>query len=113
MLEQLVEKFGNVKATIIENQFLVHYANDIGATHLIRGLRNSADVVFEMSLTHANKRIEQSIDTVFFPAPEDMLMVSSSFVKSLVGPLGWENIVREYVPNVVLEYLKEKQYERM
>jgi pantetheine-phosphate adenylyltransferase len=37
--------------------------------------------------------------------PRDLAQVSSSMVKGLIGPEGWEKTVRRYVPNAVFEAL--------
>ena len=35
--------------------------------------------------------------------PRGIAEISSSMVKGLIGPVGWESIVREYVPKPVFE----------
>ena len=45
------------------------------------------------------------ITTVFLMPPRDMAEVSSNMIKSLIGPVGWEDIVRRYVPTPVFELL--------
>ena len=37
--------------------------------------------------------------------PRDIAEVSSSMVKGLVGPQGWQKVVRKYVPTAVYQRL--------
>jgi phosphopantetheine adenylyltransferase len=39
--------------------------------------------------------------------PRELCEVSSSLVKGLIGPDGWEEIVCQYVPKPVFDKLKE------
>lgn len=40
--------------------------------------------------------------------PREIAEVSSSLVKGLVGPAGWEDVVRKYVPPAVFEVFQTK-----
>ena len=90
------------------NMYLVDYARLIGATHILRGIRGSADVAYEKAMRHVNDDIAQddAITTVFLMPPRDLVEVSSSLVKGLVGPKGWEAHVARYVSGPVLEALR-------
>lgn len=81
--------------------YLVDYAESVGATHIIRGLRNSADFEYELSLAQVNKVINPKIRTVFFLADREYADVSSSMVKSLIGPKDWEKVVANYIPHLM------------
>lgn len=90
------------------DRYLVDWAKEQKATHLIRGIRNSSDLDFERVLRLFNGERAQNIETVFLMPPRNLSEVSSSFVKSLIGPVGWERTVTKYVPPVVLEALKDR-----
>jgi phosphopantetheine adenylyltransferase len=45
------------------------------------------------------------ITTVFLMPPRDIAEVSSNMIKSLIGPHGWEDTVRRYVPDPVFARL--------
>ena len=78
--------------------YTVDYAESIGATHIIRGLRNGSDFEYEFAMAQVNKGLNPKIRTVFFMADTDVSSVSSSMVRGLIGPQGWENAVKEYLP---------------
>jgi pantetheine-phosphate adenylyltransferase len=90
----------------------VTYAKSIGASHVIRGMRNTTDFEFENQLNMVNKIIESGIETLFILPPRQLLEVSSSMVKSLVGLQGWEVVARNYVPDAVMVELSKKADER-
>jgi pantetheine-phosphate adenylyltransferase len=87
------------------NRYLMDFARSVKATHVLRGIRSGSDYEFERSMRYINGDIEKSICTVFLMPPRDIAEVSSSMVKGLVGPVGWQNIVRKYVPPPVYKRL--------
>lgn len=83
----------------------VDYARQVGARHIIRGLRAVTDFEYEFQLASANRFANSDIDMVFFMASADHSFVSSSVVKELrangvdVSPL---------VPLAVLDAFNKK-----
>ena len=83
--------------------YTVDYAEKIGASHIIRGVRNTSDFENEFAMNHINKGLNEKIRTIFFMANTDTAAVSSSMVRGLIGPSGWENAVKEYLPMCMWE----------
>lgn len=83
--------------------YTVDYAQSIGATHIIRGIRNNSDFEYEFAMSQINKGLNYKIRTVFFMSDTDVSSVSSSMVRGLIGPQGWENAVKEYIPMCMWE----------
>jgi len=74
------------------NQSLLKYARLIGATHIVRGLREATNFSEEFNLHGLAERIDPSIPMVHFICDTQFLHVSSSTVKELdaVGEdIGW------------------------
>ena len=88
----------NVTLDHFSNMFLVDYAKKIGAGYILRGIRNPADYEFERGMRFINADLNPNVITTFLMPPREISEVSSSFVKGLVGPLGWEKLVRQYIP---------------
>lgn len=105
--ESLIEKDG-VSIDQFENEFLVHYAKKAGATHILRGIRSEGDYTYERGMRYINGDLQPGIGTVFLMPPREIAEVSSSFVKGLVGPEGWEEVVRQYVSKPVYKMILEK-----
>ena len=59
-------------------------------------------------MRHINADMAPQITTIFLMPPREMAEVSSSMVKGLIGPEGWEDIVRRYVPAPVFDELARR-----
>ena len=90
-----------------DNRYLVDYAKRMNATYILRGIRSPHDYEYERVMRHINSDMAPEIDTVFLMPPRDIAEISSSMVKGLIGPAGWEEIVRRYVPAAVFAALCE------
>lgn len=101
MLQETVKPFPNVKVASFENLFLVNYAKQIDAGFILRGIRNEMDYGYERGMRHINAEFNTDVLTVFLMPPRELAEISSSFVKGMVGPAGWEQIVAKYVPPTV------------
>jgi pantetheine-phosphate adenylyltransferase len=105
MLRESTKPFRNVLVASFSNRYLIHYAQDIGATHILRGIRTESDYEFERTMRNINGDLDSAICTVFLMPPRDIAEVSSSMVRGLIGPAGWQKIVRQYVPQPVYQRL--------
>ena len=111
MLRDAVAPFPNVRVASFENLFLVHYARQVNAQYILRGVRNEADYGYERGMRYINEEFSPAILTVFLMPPREYAEISSSFVKGLVGPDGWRDVVPKYVPAGVFAAL-EKRFAR-
>ncbi|MCX7805331.1 MAG: pantetheine-phosphate adenylyltransferase [Planctomycetota bacterium] len=102
-LRECTKGMANVKVSSFENQFLVHFAASIGAQYILRGIRSVRDYEFEAGMRHVNGDLSPKICTVFLIPPRGISEISSSFVKGLVGPAGWERVVKQYIPAQIYE----------
>lgn len=91
-----------------DDAFTVNYAADLGCTHIVRGIRNTTDFEFEHQINLINREISPSVETVYLMPPRELIEVSSSMVKGLMGLKGWEKIASKYVTPHVLRMLIEK-----
>lgn len=62
---------------------LVNFAEEQGATLLIRGLRAVSDFEYEFQMACMNSRLNPGIETVFLTASESTHFISSRFVKQI------------------------------
>jgi len=96
----------HIEVTSFDNQFLVNYAATIGASVILRGIRNESDYAYERAMRHINADLHGDITTVFLMPPRDLCEVSSSTIKGMIGPEGWRDAVRAYVPDCVFADLE-------
>ena len=98
LLRSISEGFPNVVVDSFENQFLIRYAAGTGARYILRGMRNGQDFSYERTMRHVNGDLEPDLTTIFLIPPRELAETSSSFVKGLVGPAGWQDVVSRFVP---------------
>lgn len=108
MLRGMVADLANVEVTSYDNKFLIHYALEIQAKYILRGMRHVTDYLYEVEMINFNRNIDPSIETEFMIAPPKYSVVSSSVVKGSIGFERWEEVVREYVTEPVYQILLEK-----
>ncbi len=103
MLQKSISGYGNVTVEEAPNKFLIKYASSIGAQFILRGIRSTTDYEYEKALSYVNAQLNSEIVTVFLLPPRELIEISSSTVRGLIGPEGWEEVVGKYVPSCVLE----------
>ena len=98
MLAAITADLPNVSISVFENRFLVHYAREVGAHFVVRGIRTGGDYEYERSMRYINSDLAPEISTVFLMPPREIAEVSSTMVKGLVGPEGWRDTIGRYLP---------------
>jgi pantetheine-phosphate adenylyltransferase len=88
-----------------DNRYLVDYAGKMNAKYVLRGIRSPNDYEYERVMRQINADMAPEITTIFLMPPRDIAELSSSMIKSLIGPAGWEEIVHRYVPEPVMSAL--------
>lgn len=98
----------HIEVLTIGNEYLVEFARRHKVDYIIRGVRSPIDYEYERAYADVNRTIAVSPIHLLMMPPPEMASVSSSVVKSLVGPNGWEGVVARYVSPHVLEMLRSK-----
>jgi pantetheine-phosphate adenylyltransferase len=78
---------------------LVHFAQAVGASVIVRGLRAVSDFDYEFQMAGMNYRLDPNIETVFLMASERHQFISSRFVKE-IAQLGGD--ITSFVPPLTL-----------
>lgn len=84
---------------------LVNFAEDVGATVIIKGLRVVTDFEREFQMAALNWRLDSKIETMFIMAIPEYMYLSSSAVREIARHHG---ALRGLVPDVVCEALERK-----
>ena len=103
MLRDITSDLPNIKVGVFTHQYLIRYAKEIGARFILRGIRSETDYEYERGMRNINGDFDPSITTVFLMPPRGIAEVSSSLVKAVIGPEGWEEVVKRYVPEPVFQ----------
>jgi len=85
---------------------LVDLAHQHDAGAILRGLRAASDFEYEFQMATMNRRLDESIETVFVMAREDYTFVSSRFIREIAS-MGGD--VSSLVPPAVLSRLPNQQ----
>ncbi len=88
---------------------LIHCAQDVGATVIIRGLRAVADFEYEFQMVGMNRSMNNSIETVFLMADAKNQAIASKLVKE-IARLGGD--VSKFVPASVKSALTARLVSR-
>ena len=104
MLEEVVREKKNV-SVVCFGGLLVDFAQEIGATVIVRGIRAVSDYEYELQMALMNRRLSSRVETVFMMPAETYSYLSSRLVKE-ISRLGGS--VRGLVPRQVERRLVAK-----
>jgi pantetheine-phosphate adenylyltransferase len=83
----------------------MHFAREVGAQVIVRGLRAVADFEFEFQMTAMNQQLDREIETVFFMADPRHQAIASKLVKE-IAQLGGD--VTKFVSPAIKDRLMAK-----
>lgn len=89
-------------------EFTAIYAAELGASTIFRGIRNVVDFEYEHSQDLFNTSIAPSVTTMYIMPPPELIQVSSSMVKSMIGMRDWQDKVSNYMPKNVIAMFEHK-----
>ena len=104
LVQKAVAKLPNVQADSFSG-LLVEYVVERKAQAIVRGLRAVSDFEFEFQLALMNRKLDESIETIFMMPKDTYTFLSSGIVKE-IARLGGD--VRSFVPPNVQLALKKK-----
>jgi pantetheine-phosphate adenylyltransferase len=111
-LEMLQTVFGPVASKagctfecITFDDLTVTAAKRVGATILIRGLRDGTDLDYEMQIAGMNETMAPEVKTVFLPASPTVRPITATLVRQIAS-MGGD--VSNFVPKAVASLLKAK-----
>jgi pantetheine-phosphate adenylyltransferase len=107
--EELAESESGLNGTNVEilpfDNLLVNFAQSVGASFIIRGLRAVSDFEYEFQMAGMNARLDPGLETLFLMASERHQFISSRFVKE-IGRLGGD--IGQFVSPRVVARLQRK-----
>jgi pantetheine-phosphate adenylyltransferase len=82
LLREATANWGNVEIDSFDG-LLVHYAHEIGASVIVRGIRAVSDFEYELQMTMMNRKLDPRVETVFLMPSETYSYVSSRLVREI------------------------------
>ena len=104
LLKEACRHLTNVRVDYFHG-LTVNYARQVGSAIVIKGLRAVSDFEFELQQALMNKRLDDSVETMFMMTSAEHLFLSSKMVKQLAE---FGASVTGLVPPVVEERLLAK-----
>ncbi len=104
LLQQAVQELPRIRVTTYA-ALTVHYAQEIGASVIVRGLRDVSDFQHEFQMAQINQSIDPDIDVVVFMANRKFTSLSASAVREIAA-LGGD--VSGFVPHHIAQALYHK-----
>ncbi len=86
IVEAEAAHLGAGRAEIVVQPFeglLMHFAREVGASIIVRGLRAVADFEYEFQMTAMNQQLDREVETVFLMADPRHQAISSKLVKEI------------------------------
>jgi pantetheine-phosphate adenylyltransferase len=108
MVRGEVARFGDKVEVRPFSSLLMHFAEELDATMIVRGLRAVADFEYEFQMTAMNQRLNADIETVFLMADPRHQAIASRLVKEIArlgGDIG--SFVSPAVAAAVLDRVKD------
>jgi len=84
---------------------LVHFVRQRGARAVIRGLRAISDFEHEFQMALINRKLDQTVESVFFMPREEYSYLTSSIIKEVAGLGG---TVKDFVHPEVAKRLRQR-----
>ena len=84
MVKREVSAIGNDKIRVVGfNSLLMDFADALGATTVIRGIRGVTDFEYEYQLTGMNRQLNNRVETLFLMADVSLQPIASRLVKEI------------------------------
>ena len=100
------EHFKNVEV-ISSSGMLIDLFDDIRADVIVKGIRNEADLTYELIHAKWNKEHNPRVETLFLPASESFGAVSSTLVREMINGKNYDGL-SSVLSQKAIEYLKNK-----
>nr|WP_314741089.1 pantetheine-phosphate adenylyltransferase [uncultured Haemophilus sp.] len=102
LVEQACDALDNVQAVGFSG-LLADFAKQHQATALLRGIRGSDDLEYEIQLAQLNNKLAGQLETIFLPPAVEWRFLSSTIVREIYKHHG---DIQPFVPDCVMNLLK-------
>lgn len=106
MLELLYRDNPGVKVVRFEGA-IVDLLKAENTPFYVRGVRNTVDFEYENADFFASRKLDSAMITLYLPAEQELLHVSSSLVKNCIA---FDKPFDQYVPKEIYQYITERGY---
>ena len=109
LIETVAAPIGETAGVAVEactfDNLVVDFAREVGATLLIRGLRDGTDLDYEMQMAGMNGTMAPWLQTVFLPASPEARHITATLVRQ-IAQMGGD--IEPFVPSAVAQRIKAR-----
>ncbi|MGX6978166.1 pantetheine-phosphate adenylyltransferase [Vagococcus elongatus] len=109
LVKECTKHLSNVSVATHQSGLTVELAKELGASFLIRGIRNIQDYEYEKNIAQMNQELFSDIETVFLLATPEHSKLSSSIIKEIAS---FGGDVSKFLPEAVNQALLKKYQEK-
>lgn len=84
LAQEVLSHINNVEVVGF-NKLTVDFANEIGASVILKGIRTVTDFDYEFQMLNMNRALQPGIETIFLAPSEENSYISSSLVRQIAG----------------------------
>ncbi|MFB0925936.1 MAG: pantetheine-phosphate adenylyltransferase [Vicingaceae bacterium] len=81
----------------------IDFCKSVGANYILRGIRNSADFLYENSIAQMNKAMDKDIETIYLSTIPALSAINSTIVRDILINKGDAS---QFVPTVLKNKIK-------
>jgi pantetheine-phosphate adenylyltransferase len=94
-------------STLLENELTADFANKNRCDYMLRGLRDSQDLIYESSIQFVNSQLYPDIQTIFLNTPMEFQYISSSVIRELLKLKKYDLLKEKYIYPTICEKVIE------
>ena len=106
MVTLACREIANVKIALCSG-LLTDYTEKNDISVIVRGVRDSGDLAYEMSLATINRGLRNHPETIFIPSKGELTHISSTYAREMIKY--GENLT-DVLPSSIIEYLKNNGF---
>lgn len=97
MEQKINETFKDIPevSVVVYNELTASLASKMGATAILRGLRNTTDFEYENSISQVNRDLNLELETIFLITTPELAGINSSIIREVHR---YEGDVQKYLP---------------
>jgi pantetheine-phosphate adenylyltransferase len=104
-IEEIFKGEVRISAAVFEG-LTVNFCKEVGAQHILRGIRYVSDFEYEKTIADANRTLDPSIETVFLTCEPKYTSVASTIVRDIIRNGGNASL---FLPDVVAKSIVQQQ----
>lgn len=108
LTQEATQDIPGIRVDTLRDGLIATYYQEVGATALVRGIRNSTDFEYEYGIASANNKQFAELDTVVLFSSDHYRYLSSSLIKEIAY---FDGDISDMVPANINEAMQKRKHE--